>query len=61
MIKYYKRIINGKVKELHLQEDKGKYCVGKTYPESEDSFNEEELIEVELDEWLDVGLEQGIF
>jgi len=60
-ITYYKRVVKGEVKELHYQEDKGKYIKGKSYPECQDSFNENELEQIELDEWLDVGLEAGIF
>ncbi len=58
---YYKRVVEGKVKELHYQEDKGEYTKGKSYPECQDSFNESEMEEIELNEWLDVGLENNIF
>ena len=54
MIRYYKRVVSGDVKELHTQEDFGEYIIGKSYPESEDSFyKDEEMFEIEVDEWLD--------
>jgi len=60
-IKYFKRVVEGKIKELHYQENCGEYLKGKSYPESEDSFLECEFEELELDEWLDEGLFLGIF
>lgn len=58
---YYKRVVNGTTKELHYQEECKDYYKGKSYPENLDSFNENELVELELDEWLDEGLYTGIF
>lgn len=60
-IKYYKRIVSGEVKELHYHDDRGDYIKGKSYPECMDSFNEKELEELELNDWLDEGLKSGIF
>lgn len=60
-ITYYKRIIENKVRELHYHEDNGEYIKGKSYPECQNSFKENELVEIGLDEWLDTGLENKIF
>ena len=59
--KYFKRVVNGITTELHYHEDRGDYMKGKSYPENVDSFNENELEELELDEWLDEGLRIGVF
>lgn len=60
-IKYYKRVVSGKVKELHFHDKKKDYTIGKSYPECVEDFNEDQLIELCLDEWLDTGLKLGIF
>lgn len=60
-ISYFKRVVNGEVKELHYHQDCGEYIKGKSYPESQDSFFEEEMEEMELNDWLDEGLRVGIF
>ena len=62
-MRYYKRIIKGKVVELHTQEEKGDYILGNVFPESdkEEIFKSEEWVEVEIDEGLDEGIKEGIF
>lgn len=60
-ITYYKRVVDYKVKELHYHEDKGDYMKGKSYPESIEVFNDNELEELSLNEWLDEGLALGFF
>ena len=59
--KYFKKVVNVVTTELHYHEDRGEYMKGKSYPENVDSFNENELEELELDEWLDEGLRIGVF
>lgn len=61
--KYYKRQVNGQTIELHLQEERNNSIIGKVFPESDDcSYKESELIQMNnVDEWLDKGIEIGIF
>lgn len=65
MITYYKRVVNGKVKELHVHEQHKDYISCIIYPSpknDEGYYNLKEFEEIELlDEWLDIGLEFGIF
>lgn len=52
---------NNEVVRLHLQENRNGSVIGKTYPESEEFFNNKDLIATDLNSWLDFGLEAKIF
>lgn len=61
MITYYKRVINGEVKELHYHHEFDDYTKSKSYPPNEeDVFSMKNFEEMELNEWLDLGLKLGI-
>jgi len=64
MIKYYKRIKNNKVVELHVHKENKDYVTCKIYPEpsKQEYYNIDEFVKVDtLDEWLDTGISEKIF
>lgn len=64
MIKYFKRIENGKVVDLHVHENKEDGVYSKIYPtpQNDTYYNMDDFEELDnVDELLDVGLEVGIF
>lgn len=64
MKRYYKRVVNGVVEDLHIMEDNGEYVLSVVYPHRDEDtiFLMNDLQELEdLDAWLDAGLENGIF
>lgn len=61
---YFKRVENGKVVDLHIHEHKGEEVLSKIYPtpQKDSYYKIEEFEELDnVDDWLDVGLEVGIF
>lgn len=64
MIKYYKRVKNNKIVELHVHKEYDNYVTCKIYPQpsKEEYYNLIEFQEVDsLDEWLDTGINEKIF
>ena len=62
--KYYKRVKNGKTIELHLHKEENEETRVIIYPQPKEGswYEDKEFIEIDnLDEWLDEGLESGIF
>jgi len=61
---YYKRVVEGKTVQLHMLEDREEFTVGKVFPENEENivYNGDEMVEmVDVNEWLDAGIECKIF
>lgn len=64
MIKYYKRVKNGKVIDLHVHKEFNDYVESIIYPanKTELYYEFKDFIELEnVDEFLDTGIENSIF
>lgn len=62
--KYFKRVVGGKVLDLHIHEYKGDFVSSKVFPEHfvDEYFQIEHFEELDnVNSWLDEGLKQGIF
>lgn len=64
MIRYFKRVKDGKVLDLHIHREYNDYVSSVIYPSTKEElyYNFKDFIELDnVDEWLDEGLKEKIF